>query len=125
MRRKYKNKTKSIAVVILLGIAFGFLVSYVLMFLWNYTIAAIFDVKHITMWQALGLFLLCKILFGFGKGGRGGGPPWMKRSLGEKFGGLNEEEKEKMKSYMQRKWCSWEDSTEEPVRDNGSDRKTV
>lgn len=109
--------------IILLGIAFGFLVSYVVMFLWNYTIATIFDVQQITMWQALGIFILCKILFGFGKGGRGGGPPWMKKSMREKFGELNEEEKEKMKSYMRRKWCSWEDPAEESLKDNENEFK--
>lgn len=48
----------------LLLIALGFIV----MFLWNSTIAAIFDLPTIGYWQAVGLFLLAKMFFGFGGG---------------------------------------------------------
>lgn len=38
--------------------------------LWNWRLPAIFDMREVTFWQALGLLALCRILFaGFGKGG--------------------------------------------------------
>jgi hypothetical protein len=48
------------------------LVSFVVMQLWNCLLPDIIHVGTITYWQAMGIFILCKILFGFGpKGGRG------------------------------------------------------
>jgi len=40
--------------------------------LWNWLLPAIFGVREVTFWQALGLLALCRILFG--GFGRGGGP---------------------------------------------------
>lgn len=52
---------------ILLPIAFGLALGYGLMFLWNALMPAIFGLTAITFWQAIGLFVLSKILFsGFG-----------------------------------------------------------
>ena len=39
--------------------------------LWNWLLPTLFGWREITLWQALGLLLLCRILFG-GMGGRGG-----------------------------------------------------
>jgi hypothetical protein len=38
--------------------------------LWNWLLPAIFGVRELTFWQAIGLLALCRILFG-GLGGRG------------------------------------------------------
>lgn len=35
------------------------------MLLWNWLMPALFGVVTITYWQSLGLFILCKLLFGF------------------------------------------------------------
>ena len=62
-------------VFIPIGIAaFLSLISYVVMQLWNNLLPGILHVTAITFWQAMGIFILCKILFGFGKGGRGRNP---------------------------------------------------
>lgn len=53
-----------LVLAIVLGLLFGFLVQ----FLWNETIAQMFNVSPITFWQAFGLFFLAKIFFGFGGG---------------------------------------------------------
>lgn len=50
--------------IILLAISLGFFI----MFLWNATVASIFDLPTITYWQAVGLFFLAKFFFGFGGG---------------------------------------------------------
>ncbi|RYZ93657.1 MAG: hypothetical protein EOP47_29400, partial [Sphingobacteriaceae bacterium] len=66
------------------GAAFLALISFVVMQLWNCLLPAILGVSAITFWQAMGIFILCKILFGFGKGGRCG-PPWMRGRMAERF----------------------------------------
>eukprot|EP01031_Cornospumella_fuschlensis_P021719 gene21719-26617_t len=42
------------------------------MMLWNNLLPEILGVRSITFWQAMGIFILSKILFGFGKGGKMG-----------------------------------------------------
>ncbi|HEY2581938.1 MAG TPA: hypothetical protein VGI43_09030, partial [Mucilaginibacter sp.] len=45
----------------------------------------------------MGIFILCKILFGFGKGGHRGGAPWMRHKMAERFDNMTPEEKERFK----------------------------
>ena len=85
------------------------LVSYVVMQLWNNLLPDILHVTTITFWQAMGIFVLCKILFGFGpKGGRGGAP-WMRRKqmMQERLSGMSPEERERFKEQMESRfaWC--------------------
>lgn len=54
-----------VAGIILPGIWLGFFI----MFLWNATMASIFSLPTITYWEAVGLFFLAKLFFGFGDGG--------------------------------------------------------
>jgi hypothetical protein len=52
---------------ILLAIFMGFIFGYCVMLLWNWVMPGIFDgVKVITYWQAVGLVLLARLLFGAG-----------------------------------------------------------
>jgi hypothetical protein len=44
----------------------GFFLGWVIQFLWNYTLVDMFDWPSISYWQAIGMFLLAKIFFGFG-----------------------------------------------------------
>ncbi|MDB5029354.1 hypothetical protein [Mucilaginibacter sp.] len=85
-------------------VAFLSLISFAVMQLWNNLLPAILHVSVITFWQAMGIFILCKILFGFGKGGRGwggrGGAPWMRHKMEERFKNMTPEEKEKFKQKM-------------------------
>ena len=54
-----------------LGIAlFGWIFGEVVMHLWNWLLPMLFGWHAITFWQALGLLLLCRMLFG-GFGGHG------------------------------------------------------
>jgi hypothetical protein len=87
-----------------LGIAaFLSLTGFVVMSLWNYLLPAILHVGAITFWQAIGIFILCKILFGFGRGGHKGGAPWMRHRMEERFKNMTPEEKEKFKEKMMQK----------------------
>jgi hypothetical protein len=84
-------------------VAFLSLVSFVVMTLWNYLLPGILHVGLITFWQAMGIFVLCKILFGFGKGGhhRMGGAPWMRHKMAEKFKNMTPEEREQLRAKME------------------------
>jgi len=109
MNRKFKSKKRFIFIP-LLAIAFIFLVGFLVMFLWNHTLSPIFGITAITLWQAMGLFFLCKLLFGFGKGPKRGGAPWKRRCGNQDVPGLSEAEKEKFRQYFNQKRCFWDGS---------------
>lgn len=97
--------------------AFLSLISFVVMQLWNNLLPDILHVGVITFWQAMGIFVLCKILFGFGRGKRGGwggnpwggnpwgGNPWMRQKMQERFRSMTPEQKEKFKQKMSDRAC--------------------
>ena len=83
---------------------------FAVMLLWNNLLPDILFVNTITFWQAIGIFILCKILFGFGRGGGrgfGGGPGWMRHKMEERFKGMSPEEREQFKERMKHKLCGW------------------
>jgi hypothetical protein len=87
---------KIFAMVVIAVIAFGF----VTMGLWNALMPAIFGLKAITFWQALGLLVLGKILFGgFHRHGGGGGRGW-RRHMEERWAQMTPEEREKLRAGM-------------------------
>jgi hypothetical protein len=105
MKTSFKRNAKKI-ILIPIGIAALLaLVSYVVMLLWNNLLPEILNVSTITFWQAMGIFILCKILFGFGKGNGGG--PWGRRKMLERFEGITPEERQEFKEEMKHKMCSW------------------
>lgn len=64
-------RTKTRGRYIFKGVVFGLLAAVVfalaLMLLWNWLMPAIFGLGLITFWQALGLLVLSKIIFGGGR----------------------------------------------------------
>ena len=60
-------------------VVFGLLFGWLIQFLWNATLASMFELSSISFWQAVGLFILAKILFGFGGGGSGSNGKHKKR----------------------------------------------
>jgi len=101
------------AIFIPIGIAaFLALISYVVMLLWNNLLPGILHVGVITFWQAMGIFILSKILFGFGKGKgfgshRGRGNPWMRGRMEEHFKNMTPEQKAKFKEKMGERMCGY------------------
>lgn len=82
--------------------AFLTLISFVVMVLWNNLLPAILHVGVITFWQAMGIFVLCKILFGFGKSGKGN---WMRGRMEHRFNNMTPEEREKFKQHWESRKC--------------------
>jgi hypothetical protein len=89
------------------GIGFVALGSWVVMLLWNHIVVdTIPAVKELTYWKALGLLVLCKILFGHGgpRGGwkrgnhYGGGREWR-----NKWKNMTPEEREKMREEWKKR----------------------
>ncbi len=68
----YVSKGVKIVFFILFGIAIAFLVGYLVMRLWNWLMPELFGLTTLNYWQAVGLLILAKIIFGFG-GGSGPG----------------------------------------------------
>lgn len=67
-----KNSVKKgvkIFFFVLLGIAIAFLFGYIVMHLWNWLMPYLFGLPKVNYWQAFGILLLSKIIFGFGGGG--------------------------------------------------------
>ena len=73
------------------GVVFFLVFGYIVMWLWNHVLVAVFDIPSVTFWQALGLFVLAKLFFGFGGGGGGGQRQKRKRRRKEAFLDATEE----------------------------------
>ena len=105
MRSRFNNNRKKF-ILLPFGIAAILaLISYVVMLLWNNLLPDILHVTTINFWQAMGIFVLSKILFGFGKGG--GKPAWMQRKMEHRFEGMSPEDKERLKQRMKDRFCNW------------------
>jgi hypothetical protein len=87
---------KIVLLVVIACAVFGFIV----MSLWNWLMPALVGWRPITFWQALGLFILAKILFGGFRGGWGGGGHWRRRML-ERWQQMTPEEREKFRQGLQ------------------------
>ncbi len=89
------------AALVIVGVAvFG----YVLMALWNWLVPPLIGWKAIDYWQALGLFVLARILFGFGGHGRHMHMHWRAR-MAERWERMSPEEREKFREGMRGHGC--------------------
>jgi hypothetical protein len=74
----------------------------VVMHLWNWLLPMLFGVHTINFWQALGLVLLCRILFG----GRGGHHHGMRNHFhNDRWKQMTPEEREQFRHEMRARWC--------------------
>ena len=73
------------------------------MYLWNWLAPALFGWHAITFWQALGLLVLCRILFG-GMGSRGHGGGRWRRARDERLEKMTPEERQKMRENLRESW---------------------
>jgi hypothetical protein len=72
---------------------------YVVMRLWNWLTPALFGWHLITFWQALGILLLSKILFGGFRGRPMRGMYWRRRMM-ERWEKMTPEEREKFRQGL-------------------------
>jgi len=93
-------KIPVLVMVFLLVIA---LMGFIVMSLWNWLLPALFGFKIITYWQAVGLIILCKLLFSGFSGPRGGGGRWRGRAR-DRWGQMTPEERERFRERMRACW---------------------
>lgn len=102
MKRHWIAKGIMFAVFAVLA---AFVFGYVAMSLWNWLMPAIFGLKTLDYWQALGLLVLSWIFFGRFRGGH-----WHRRShhwrhrLAERWMRMSPEEREAFRREMQDHW---------------------
>jgi len=108
MNRKFSKGKKFIfflPVVALIATALGFIVMY----LWNLILPEVTHAGRLNFWQALGLLVLCRLLFGnFNKGG-GGHNRFREKAMGmrSKWQSMNDEERAKFKEEYKRRCGGW------------------
>lgn len=94
-------------------VAIAAALTWVVMSLWNGILVEVLSVKTITFWQAGGILVLSKILFG-GFKGKGGGPGghWNKE-MRSKWKTMTPEEKDAFREEWRNKcrtWGRWRDN---------------
>ena len=89
------------------------LFGFVVMRLWNWLMPALFGWHLITFWQALGVLILSKILFGGFKGGPGRHMYWRRRMM-ERWEQMTPEEREKFRQGMRGRCGTFGSSVAEP-----------
>ena len=99
-----------------LMVLFITLFTYATMLLWNALIPHLFAGPILNFWQAAGLLVLSKILFGgFRRGGGWGRGHFMHQRWKEKMANMTPEEKEKFKGWMDRRCRSFGRESEKPA----------
>ena len=94
-----KPRIEKVLKLVLIGIVGVTAVGFIVMGLWNWLAPAVFGWRAITFWQALGMFLLIKILFGEFRGGPGRHDRWRRR-MRERWEAMTPEEREKLRQEM-------------------------
>src|SRR5579872_4998442 len=89
--RRFLRILKFILIGAVAFTAFGFVVTH----LWNFLMPGLFGLHFITFWQAIGLMLLGRLLFGGFRPGRGGFG-W-RREMSRRWEQMTPEEREKFR----------------------------
>ena len=88
---------------ILAMLAFAAIGGEIVMKLWNWLLPPIFGWRLITFWQALGILVLCRVLFG-GLGMHGPGRSNFRRRMKERCEHMTPEERERFRQRMRERW---------------------
>jgi Ca2+/H+ antiporter, TMEM165/GDT1 family len=94
-RHRILRVVKVLGIVLVAVTAFSFAV----MWLWNRLMPVIFGLHAISFWQALGLLVLSKILFGGFRGRPGFGRDWRMRLI-QRWESMTPEEREKFRAGL-------------------------
>jgi hypothetical protein len=94
------------------------LLSLALMQLWNAILVPAVHVSAINYGQALGIFILSKILFGGFRGGWGPRRGYRMHAMQQKFASMTPEEREKFKAEWKNRCNMW--GVKDPSPENAS-----
>jgi hypothetical protein len=100
MRSRWIVRASKMVLMMAAGFA---LFSFLVMRLWNWLAPEVFGWHRISFLQALGIFILSKILFGGFRGGWGQGGHWRRR-MAERWEQMTPEERERFRKGLQGCW---------------------
>ena len=96
-------------------VLFTWIFGEIVMHLWNWLVPALFGWHNITFWQALGLLLLSRILFG-GWHGSGSGHSGHRRRWPRHWDRMTPEEREKFRQDWRSRCGEWGPPAEETIK---------
>src|SRR5260370_38385746 len=96
----------------LIAVAAAAVLGFVVMSLWNWLAPAVFGLHTISLWQALGILILSKILFGGFRGRPGYGGHWRRR-MSDRWQQMSPWEREKFRQGIVRRSRVAKAATEE------------
>ena len=111
MRPRWKRVIFIAPLAILGMLLFVFIGGEIVLHLWNWLLPPLFGWRLISFWQALGLLLLCRILFG-GLGRHGSSRSNLRRRMEERCkdrmeercASMTPEERERFRQRMRERW---------------------
>ncbi len=110
------NRASRILKMVLFGVLAVGVFGLLIMLLWNWLTPALFGLPRIGFVQALGLFLLCRVLFGGFRGGPSHRPHRWRRRMMERWARMTPEERERfrqgLRGHFQEHWCAPGPTTE-------------
>ncbi len=121
MRRSFWL-AKILKILVIVAVAIGVL-GFVAMSLWNWLVPALFTGPTVSYWQALGLLVLARLLFGgLRHHGRGHFGPWGHHAWGhwrERWEQMTPKEREQFQSRFRGRWEGRRGSCGGPPPDSG------
>src|SRR2546430_10342555 len=111
MRPRWKKMIFIAPLAIVAMVLFITIGGQVVMQLWNRLLPPLFGWHTITFWQALGVLVLCRILFG-GHGWHRAGRSNFRRRMAERWDHMTPEERERFREGMRAR-CGFGPSTTE------------
>lgn len=103
MSRRWKKLVLIAPLAILGMLLFIFIGGEIVLHLWNWLLPPLFGWHQITFWQALGLLLLCRILFG-GFGWHGSVRSNMRRRMAERCEQMTPEERDRFRQRLRERF---------------------
>jgi Ca2+/H+ antiporter, TMEM165/GDT1 family len=97
--RRHSRQRRIVFFLLIAPIAF-FLFGWITMLLWNNVLAEIIKVGTITFWQAWGLLVLSRLLFG-GFGGGKGSNYYSKKRMKERWENMKQQQANAGEAYTQ------------------------
>ncbi len=98
------------------------LLSIVVMFLWNAILPDLFHFPEISFWQALGLLILSRVLFGAGHFKH---PAYSHFSLHEKWAKMTPEERDEFRKRMSYRHYHWQSPPCSDEKNDNDNAETI
>ena len=93
-----------VLIVAVLAFTVMFLVGWLVMSLWNWLLPGLFGFKAIGYWQAVGLMVLSRLLFGGFRAMGGRGRDRHGRQFVQEWGKMTPEERERFRERLRGRW---------------------